>query len=80
MKPNLWTALRIRLTIPVTVASAERSFSKLKLIKTYLRSTMTLDHLSGLATISVNHELAKEVKIDEIIDEFALKKARRVRL
>ena len=38
--PNLWIALRIALTLPVTVASAERSFSKLKLIKTYLRSTM----------------------------------------
>jgi len=38
--PNLAVALRILLTLPVTVASAERSFSKLKLIKTYLRSTM----------------------------------------
>jgi hypothetical protein len=29
------------LIVLVTVASAERSFSKLKLVKTYLRSTMT---------------------------------------
>ncbi|KAJ8406422.1 hypothetical protein AAFF_G00299960 [Aldrovandia affinis] len=38
--PNMWVALRIAVTIPVTVAAAERSFSSLKLIKTYLRSTM----------------------------------------
>ncbi|XP_047135316.1 zinc finger MYM-type protein 1-like [Hydra vulgaris] len=36
--PNLVIALRIILTSPVTVASAERSFSKLKLIKTFHRS------------------------------------------
>ena len=34
------TALLLFLTLPVTVASAERSFSKLRLIKNYLRSTI----------------------------------------
>lgn len=38
--PNSWIAYQILLTIPVSVASAERSFSKLKLIKNYLRSTI----------------------------------------
>ena len=38
---NACIAFRILLTILVTVASAERSFSKLKLIKSYLRSTMS---------------------------------------
>ena len=33
--PNVYIALRILLTCPVTIASAERSFSKLKLIKTF---------------------------------------------
>lgn len=38
--PNFWTILRILLKIPVTVISGERSYSKLKFIKTYLKSTM----------------------------------------
>jgi len=37
---NVCIAIRIFLTMPVTVASAERSFSKLKLVKNYLHSTM----------------------------------------
>jgi hypothetical protein len=37
---NVCIAYRILLIIHVKVASAERSFSKLKLIKFYLRSTM----------------------------------------
>ena len=44
--PNTCIAYRILLTILVTVASAKRSFSKLKLIKSYLRSTMSQERLS----------------------------------
>ena len=47
--PNVYIAYRILLTIPVTVATAERSFSKLKLLKSYLKSTMLQDRLNGLA-------------------------------
>ena len=38
--PNAYIAYRILLTIPVMLVSAKRSFSKLKLIKFYLRFTM----------------------------------------
>ena len=35
------------------VASAERNFLKLKLIKSYLRSTMSQERLSGLTILSI---------------------------
>ena len=38
---NAWIVYRILLTIPVIVGTAERSFSKLKLIKNYIWSTMS---------------------------------------
>lgn len=69
--PNLWIALRIACTLPVTVASAERSFSKLKLIKTYLGSSMGQDCLTGLAIISINYETGKQLSYADISDDFA---------
>ena len=59
------------LTVPVSSASAERSFSALKRIKTYLRSTMNEDRLSHLAIISIERKLSKEIDYDKVIDKFA---------
>ncbi|GAB0089030.1 hypothetical protein DMENIID0001_035080 [Sergentomyia squamirostris] len=76
--PSLCTALRIFLTIPSSVASAERSFSKLKLIKDFLRTTMGQQRLSDLAIISIEREIAVQINIDAIIDDFAQKKVRKI--
>ena len=75
--PDVCTAYLLFLTLPVTVATAERSFSKLKLIKNYLRSTMLQDRLSGLAILSIENEKAKKMDVDELVNIFAEKKCRR---
>ena len=54
--PNADIAYRIMLTIPIIIASAERSFSKLKLIKSYIKSTMFHQRLNGLALLSIEKE------------------------
>ena len=77
--PNVWIALRIMLTIPVSVVSAERSFSKLKLIKTYLRSNMGQERLSGLAIISIENEISSQLDYSRLIDLFAEEKVRKVK-
>lgn len=74
------TVLMLFLTLPVTVASAERSFSKLKLIKSYLRNSMGQERLSGLAVLSIENARARRLDLTELIDDFAQRKARRVRL
>jgi hypothetical protein len=43
--PNLFVVYKYLCTIPTTSASSERSFSKVKLVKTRLRSTMMQNRL-----------------------------------
>lgn len=57
--PNLYILLKIAITLPVTSVSTERSFSKLKLIKTKLRTTMGEDRLESLMTITCGQDVNK---------------------
>jgi hypothetical protein len=52
--------------LPVTVASAERCFSKLKIIKIYLRSSISQDRLDGLSLLAIEHEVAKELDTNDL--------------
>ena len=72
--PNTYIAYRIMLTILVSVASTERSFSKLKLIKSYLRSTMCQQRLNGLTLLSIEKDFLNEINYDNLIDNFASQK------
>ena len=72
--PNACIAFRILLTIPVTIASAERSFSKLKLIKSYLRSTMSQERLNGLAILSIENDILTKLEYKNLINIFASQK------
>ena len=73
---NIVVVLQLVLTIAVSVASCERSFSKLKLLKTYLRSTMSQARLRGLAIISIEKAVASSIDFDDVIKDFAKIKAR----
>jgi hypothetical protein len=78
--PNVLIAYRILLTIYVTIASAERSFSRLKLLKSYLHSTITQERLNGLVTIAIENDVLEKIKYEDIIEEFIFKNSRRMML
>ena len=52
--PNIHCILSIYLTLPVTTCSCERSFSAMRRLKTWLRSSMGNERLSGLAMMHVH--------------------------
>ena len=69
--PSLSTLYHIFLTLPISSASVQRSLSRLKLIKSYLRSTMTENRLSGLAFLSIERQFATELDYDKVMDYFS---------
>nr|GEY97443.1 zinc finger MYM-type protein 1-like [Tanacetum cinerariifolium] len=69
--PNSIIAYRVLLTIPVIVASAERSFSRLKLIKSYLQSSMSQERLNGLALIAIENDMLESVDYEDLINNSA---------
>lgn len=75
--PCTHKALQLFCTLPVTTATPERSFSTLRYLKTYLRSTMGADRLNGLALMYIHKNI--DIKTDEVLDEMS-KKPRRLLL
>jgi len=69
--PNLSILLQVLVTLPVTTATPERSFSTLKQLKTYLLSSMGDKRLTSLALIHV-HAQTTPIEPVYVVDKFAL--------
>ena len=74
--------MKIALALPLTSssASAERAFSKLKLIKSRLRSTMGQERLQSLMLMSVESDVLEELNVDNLVETFAGMAPRRLDL
>lgn len=66
--PNVHTILRVMAVLPVTTSTNERSFSTLRRLKNYLRSTMSENRLNGLASLNIHRDI--EVDVNAVLDEF----------
>lgn len=81
--PAVAKAIEVALALPVTTCTVERSFSTMRRVKTWLRSTMTNDRLDGLCMMSVHRERVMKHKDDfitRVITQFAQKNPRRLPL
>lgn len=76
--PNVYIALRLYFTIPLTNCEAERSFSKLALIKNRLRSTQVEKRLNALTIMSIENDICKNLSFDDVLDTFATSKSRKM--
>jgi hypothetical protein len=80
--PDLLKYFQLILCLPVASASAERSFSTMKRIKTYLRVTMKGERLSDLALLSIERELSGNLMNQPmlVVGRFASSNRRRLGL
>nr|CAI5869965.1 unnamed protein product [Callosobruchus analis] len=63
-------------TLPVSNATAERSLLTLRRLKTWLRTTIVKERLTGLALLNVHFD--SEIDIENIIERFAEKRKRKI--
>lgn len=69
--PQVERLIRLMLLCPATSCSAERSFSALRRLKTWLRSTMTQPRLNAVAVCQVHQDILDSIDITKLAEEFA---------
>ena len=67
---EVFSLLRIALTIPVTSATAERAFSALRRLKNFLRSTMSQPRLNHVMILHIHKETTDKLDLTTIAREF----------
>lgn len=75
--PEIVKLIKMMLTIPISTCTAERSFSSLRRLKTYLRNNMTQRRLNDIAILHVNRDLAQEISLESVADIFIKRTAAR---
>lgn len=75
--PEFVKFLNIVVTIPTSSATPERSFSGLRRLKTYLRSTMGQQRLNSVAILHFHKDMAKDLNMDEVVNEFISRNSQR---
>ena len=69
--------LTIYLTVPMTSATAERTFSSLRRLKNYLRSTMTQKRLNNVMLMHTHKERTDKINLLSIAKDFVASNERR---
>ena len=78
--PLIDRLIRLILTLRVSTPTSKRAFSKMKLVKTRLRSTMSDEFLKSSVILGVERHIVRTVCTNNIIDDFYSKTQRRVQM
>ena len=76
--PSVSKAYKLLLTAPVSVAKDERTFSKLKIVKNCLRSTMKDERLKDLIVLACEKDLTGTIELQNVVKTWSQIKTRRI--
>jgi len=67
--PNLYKLLQVAISIPISLATCERSFSAMHKIKTWLRISMLQEKFNNSSILYIEKDI--NINIENVIDVFA---------
>lgn len=70
--PLINKILKLLITLPISNSSSERTFSSLRRLKTWLRSTMCETRLTGLALLNIHRDI--DIEVEKVIQRFSKSK------
>jgi len=73
--PNVYILLTILGTLPVSTAASEPSFSTMRRLKAYLRSSIENERMTGLARLSIHKD--RQINREKIMNDFVASSNRR---
>jgi hypothetical protein len=68
--PQVDRLVRLMLICPVSSCEAERSFSSLRRLKTWLRNSMTQSRLNAIAVCHAHQDVLDAVDLERLAEEF----------
>ena len=74
--PDIYAIFTVLITIPVSSASSERSFSVMRSVKNCLRATMGDERSSNLLLLHIHR--TRNLSVEDVINKFAVRKNRRL--
>ncbi|XP_033231664.1 uncharacterized protein LOC117182668 [Belonocnema kinseyi] len=74
--PEYVKFIRLMRTVPGSTCTHERSFSALRRLKNYLRTTLLQDRLNNIAVLHIYHDVVDKLDNEELMDKFITRNAK----
>lgn len=69
---NVYKLIQVGITITISSLTCERSFSAMRRLKNWLRTSMGQERFTKLSTLNIERDLTKKIDGEVILQKFAV--------